>query len=128
MNYETVLNYGSLEYILGRRGRKNRRGFPPKVKRYIKKVYKKALLAVLGTTRGLYRLNVNFPSRWKGLFDTLQVSSGLAYTTLSSLDEEVDKEVQEWETRFERSFGDRKFYSEDELDKISKEFSHVDVR
>ncbi|AOV95091.1 hypothetical protein AQV86_04170 [Nanohaloarchaea archaeon SG9] len=96
--------------------------------RYAEKIYRKILLAVLGTTRGLYRLNINFPSRWKGLFDTLQVSSGLAYSTLSSFDEEVDEEVQEWETRFERSFGDKKFYSEEELDRISEEFSRIDVR
>lgn len=98
------------------------------LKKYATKAYRKALLAVLGATRGLYRLDIDFPSRWKGLFDTLQVSSGLAYSTLSSLDEEVDREVQEWETRFERSLGKRKFYSEEELNKISKEFSHVDVR
>lgn len=98
------------------------------MRRYIKKIYQKILLAVLGTTRGLYRLDVNFPSRWKGLFDTLQVSSGLAYTTLSSFDEEVDREIQEWETRFERSFGDRKFYSEEELERIGEEFSKIEVR
>jgi len=98
------------------------------LEKYWRKAYRKALLAVLGSTRGLYRLDIDFPSRWKGLFDTLQVSSGLAYTTLSSLDEEVDREVQEWETRFERSFGDKKFYSEEELNRISKELSSVNVR
>jgi hypothetical protein len=98
------------------------------IKQYVKKVYRNALLAVLGATRAIYKVEINFPSRWKGLFDTLQVSSGFAYSTLSTLDEDVDKEIQEWETRFERSFGNRKYYSEEELDRISKEFSEINVR
>lgn len=98
------------------------------LKKYTRKAYRKVLLAILGATKGLYRLDIDFPSRWKGLFDTLQVSSGLAYTTLSSFDEEVDREVREWETRFERSFGNRKFYSEEELNRISRKFSSINVR
>lgn len=102
--------------------------FKEMLKKYTTKAYRKALLAILGVTRGLYKLDIDFPSRWKGLFDTLQVSSGLAYSTLSSLDEDVDREVQKWETRFERSFGKRKYYSEEELNKISKEFSSITIR
>jgi len=63
----------------------------------------------------------------QGLFSTLQTSSGVAYSTLSSLDKDVDREIQDWEIRFERSFGDRKFYSEEEVEKISKEFSELTV-
>lgn len=98
------------------------------IRRYWRKAYRKILLAVLGATRALYKLDIDFPSRWKGLFDTLQVSSGFAYSTLSTLDEEVDREVQEWETRFERSFGDRKYYSEEELKRIEEEFSKIEVK
>ena len=108
------------------KGGKNR--LTQMLKKYADKAYRKALLGVLGATRGLYKLDIDFPSRWKGLFDTLQVSSGLAYSTLSSLDEDVDREVREWETRFERSFGKKKYYSEDELNRISKEFSSINVR
>lgn len=97
------------------------------LEKYWRKTYRKALLAALGTTKGLYKLDINFPSRWKGLFDTLQVSSGFVYSTLSMLDEDVDREVQEWETRFERSFGDKKYYSEEDLKRIGEEFSKIDV-
>lgn len=96
-------------------------------KSYIKRIYQKALLAVLGVTRGLYKLDIDLPSRWKGLFDTLQASSGLAYTTLSSFDEEVDREIQAWETRFERSFGNRKYYSEKEVERLGEEFSKIEI-
>ncbi len=97
------------------------------IKKYSRKAYRRVLLAVLGATRAFYRLDISFPSRWQGLFDTIQVSSGLAYVTLSGLDEEVDEEIKEWETRFERSFGQEKFYSEEELDRISEEFSRLEV-
>jgi hypothetical protein len=98
------------------------------LKKYADKAYRKALLAVLGTTRAISKIEINVPSRWKGLFDTIQVSSGFAYSTLSTLNEDVDREVQEWETRFERSFGDEKFYNDEELDHISEKFSKIEVR
>lgn len=94
---------------------------------YARKAYRKVLLAVLGATRGFYKLDISIPSRWQGLFNTLQASSGLVYSTLSMLDEEVEQEVLEWETRFERSFGNKKYYSEEEIDKISKEFSQIHI-
>lgn len=98
------------------------------IKQYMEKAYRKALLAVLGATRAISIVEIDFPSRWKGLFDTIQVSSGLAYSTLSTLDEDVHREIQEWETRFERSFGDGKYYSEEDLERISQEFSKIDVK
>lgn len=95
--------------------------------KYRRVVYRKVLLAVLGVTRAFSRMDISFPTRWQGLFSTLQTSSGVAYSTLSSLDQDIDREIQDWEIRFERSFGDRKFYSEEDVEKISKEFSELTV-
>ncbi|MFB6174588.1 MAG: hypothetical protein ABEJ87_01260 [Candidatus Nanohalobium sp.] len=97
------------------------------LKKYAENAYRKALLAALGATRVIYRADISLPSRWQGLLDALQVSSGFAYSALSTLDEDVDREVQEWETRFERSFGNEKYYSEEELKRISEEFSKIDI-
>lgn len=94
---------------------------------HARKAYRKALLAALGATRGFYKLDISIPSRWQGLINALQASSGLVYSSLSMLDEEVDQELLEWETRFERSFGDEKYYSEEEIDKISEEFSQIHI-
>lgn len=96
-------------------------------RKHAKKAYRKILLALLGATRGFYKLNISIPSRWQSLINTLQASSGLVYSTLSMLDEEVDQEVLEWETRFERSFGDEKYYSEENINRISKEFSKIHI-
>lgn len=95
--------------------------------RYLEEAYHKTLLGITGLMRALSRIEISFPSRWQGLFDTLQVYSGFAYSTLSMLDEDVDREVQELEERFDRSFGDKKYYSEEEVEKISEEFSDLSL-
>jgi len=81
-----------------------------------RKVYRNTLLALLGATRALARADVNVPSKWLAILDSVRVSSDMLHVKLSELDEDVEEDFIEKEENIERRLGKRNFYDEEELD------------
>lgn len=90
--------------------------------------YRKALLVVLGVTGLFSKFNVNLPTKWYSLIDTLQVSTGVLHTRLSVVDQEVQKEYQELEINFERQLGLASFYSPEEIEEIKDEVEKIKLK
>lgn len=51
----------------------------------------------MAVTGFLSRIEVDIPSRWNSVFDSLRVSSKVLHSRLSVVDEEVEKEFRELE-------------------------------
>ena len=79
---------------------------------------RKALVAMLGITGLFSRFDVNLPTKWYSIIDTLQVSTGVLHSRLSCIDEEAQREYEEIETNLERQLGIESFYSPDEIEEI----------
>ncbi|MFB6203382.1 MAG: hypothetical protein ABEK01_02720 [Candidatus Nanohaloarchaea archaeon] len=90
------------------------------MKNALREKSRRALLFVLlGVTRALSRLDLNLPTRWYMLLDTLRVSSGTAYARLSMIDGEVEEEVLEKERMIEDRLKRRK-YTRDDIERYNR--------
>ena len=89
---------------------------------------KKILIASLGVTRALSSIDYNIPSKWLSIIDSLTASSETAHAKLSMLDSEVQKEYLEKEAMIERRLGKRKFYNDEEIEKIREEIEKIELR
>lgn len=85
------------------------------------KIYKKTLLIVLSITGLFSRFNINPPTKWCSLINTLQVSTGVLHTRLSVVDKEIQREYQQLETNFERQLGLTAYYCSEEIEEIKEE-------
>ncbi|MFB6193310.1 MAG: hypothetical protein ABEK00_03590 [Candidatus Nanohaloarchaea archaeon] len=92
------------------------------------KFRKKMLLASLGATRVLSSIDYRIPSKWLTVFESVVVSSETAYARLSMLDEEVQQEYLEKEEMIERRLGKRKFYDDEEIEKIREQVKKKELR
>ncbi|MFB6180803.1 MAG: hypothetical protein ABEJ93_02910 [Candidatus Nanohalobium sp.] len=96
---------------------------PPMLREYRGKLFQKMLVVAAGVSKVVYDVDLNVPSRWGGLIDSLQTSSGLVYSTISGVNKDVDEEVQRWETRFRKSLGSESLYDEEDIVEVSERFS-----
>lgn len=97
------------------------------MKKNIKNAYRKALLTLLGLTHIISRADYRFPSKWLAVFENIRISSDMAHTKLSTVDEEVEKQFLEKEEIMEKKLGNEKFYSQEELDYLKSNKNDVNV-
>lgn len=76
------------------------------------------LLGSLASTRAISKTDFRVPPKWRSVVENFRGASLIAYSRLSELDREAEKELLEKEEMLERKIGSRKFYSEEELDRI----------
>ncbi len=79
---------------------------------------RKTLVLMLGITGLFSRFDVNLPTKWYSIIDTLTVSTGVLHSRLSCIDQEAQREYEEIETNVERQLGIASFYSPDEIEDI----------
>lgn len=91
-------------------------------------VYRKSILGALAVTRAFEKLDYPSLTHWKMVFDTLSVSSSVAHSQISLLDEEVEEEFEKKEQRINRALGiDEKLYSEEELQKLQNRKNEIEL-
>jgi hypothetical protein len=98
------------------------------MKKKIRDVYRKTLLALLGVTHIVSRADYTFPSKWLAVFENIRISSDIAHTKLSTVDEEVEKQFLEKEEIMEKKLGNEKFYSQEELEYLKANKSNIKVQ
>ncbi|MFQ3275385.1 MAG: hypothetical protein ACI9LV_000199 [Candidatus Nanohaloarchaea archaeon] len=98
------------------------------MKKKIRNVYRKTLLALLGLTHIVSRADYTFPSKWLAVFENIRISSDIAHTKLSTVDEEVEKQFLEKEEIMEKKLGNEKFYSQEELEYLKANKSNIKVQ
>ncbi|MFT4892823.1 MAG: hypothetical protein ACI8Z7_000611 [Candidatus Nanohaloarchaea archaeon] len=98
------------------------------MKKTARKAYRKALLALLGLTHIVSKADYTFPSKWLTVFENIRISSDIAHTKLSKVDEEVEKEFLEKEEIMEKKLGKEKFYSQEELDYLKANKGNISVQ
>jgi hypothetical protein len=98
------------------------------MKKTAKKAYRNSLLALLGLTHLVSRAEVSIPSKWLAVFENIRISSDMAHTKLSSVDEQVEKEFLEKEEIMEKKLGNEKFYSQEELDYLIENRNNINVQ
>lgn len=76
---------------------------------------------MLGVTGLFSRLDVHLPTKWYTFIETFRVSTSVAHSRLSVIDEEVGREYRTIEKDFERQLGLKSFYSPDEIEEIKDE-------
>lgn len=79
---------------------------------------RKTLVLMLGITGLFSRFDVNLPTKWYSIIETLQVSTGVLHSRLSCIDRDAQREYEELETNLERQLGIESFYSPDEIEEI----------
>lgn len=89
--------------------------------RFRQLAYRKVLLVMLGVTGLFSRLDVNLPTKWYSFIETFRVSTSVAHSRLSVIDEDVEKEYRMLEKDFERHLGLASFYSPDDIEEIKDE-------
>ena len=92
-----------------------------------RRIYRGILFLMLGVTGAFNRLDVNLPTKWYSIIDSLRVSSGVLHNKLCMIDEEVDREFREVEKQIDRRLGNEKFYSEKEIEELRKKISQIKV-
>jgi hypothetical protein len=91
-------------------------------------VYKKSLLGALAVTRAFERFEYPSVTHWKFIFDTLSLSSSVAHEQISLLDEEVEKEFEEKEEKFNRALGrGDPLYSREELEELQNRRDEIQL-
>lgn len=93
-----------------------------------KTLYRNALLTLLGATRAVARVNFKPPTKWLTFFEGIRVSSDMLYVKLSNLDKDVGNEFVEKEELIEMRLGKKKFYDEDELQKLKEKQNEIDIQ
>lgn len=91
----------------------------------VDKLYSRILLSLLGITRLVSKAEVSLPSKWITLIDNIRISSDIVHTKLSTVDKEVEKEFYEKEEIMEKKLGNKKFYSEEELDYLKSKKNDI---
>jgi len=76
---------------------------------------------MLGVTGVFSRLDIHLPTKWYSLIETLRVSTSVAHSRLSVIDEEVEREYRTLEKDFERQLGLTSYYSPEEIEEIKNE-------
>jgi len=89
--------------------------------RFRRLAYRKTLLLMLGVTGVFSRLDIHLPTKWYSLIETLRVSTSVAHSRLSVIDEEVEREYRTLEKDFERQLGLTSYYSPEEIEEIKNE-------
>lgn len=84
-------------------------------------MHRKTLVLMLGLTGMFSRFDVNLPTKWYSIIDTLRVSTGVLHSRLGCIDHQAQKEYEELETNVERQLGLASFYSPDEIEDIKNQ-------
>ncbi len=92
------------------------------------KTQKSALLVMLAVTDLFSRFDIQLPTKWHSLIDTLTVSTGVLHSRLSVMDKEVDKEYRKMEKNFERHLGLESFYCPEEIQEIKDEVEKAQLK
>jgi len=91
------------------------------------KLYRHALFLMLAVTRAFNRADLNLPTKWYSLVDSLRASSGVLHTKISMIDEDVEKEFREVEKQLDRRLGNEKFYSEEEVEELREKINDIKI-
>ncbi len=83
---------------------------------------------MLALTDLFSRLDIQLPTKWHSLIDTLSVSTGVLHSRLSVMDKDVDKEYRRIEKNFERHLGLESFYCPEEIQEIKDEVEKVQLK
>ncbi len=92
------------------------------------KTQKSALLVMLALTDLFSRFDIQLPTKWHSLINTLSVSTGVLHSRLSVMDEEVDKEYRRIEKNFERHLGLESFYHPEEIQEIKDQVEKAHLK
>lgn len=88
---------------------------------------RKFLVLSMGFCRLVSKLELNLPSKWISLLESVRTSANIVYGKLSSIDSEASEEVVKKENMIERRFGERKFYSEEDLEELSNKKGSISI-
>lgn len=91
------------------------------------RAYRSALFLMLVATRAFNRADLNLPTKWFSLIESLRASSGILHNRIGMIDEEVEEEFHEVEKQFDRRLGKEKFYSEEEVEELREKINEIQV-
>jgi len=89
--------------------------------------YKYSLFTVLGVTRALERADYHIPSKWYSILDSVRATSSILHGKVSTIDEEIEEEFREKEDMIDRHLGKKKFYDEDEVEKLRDKMEEIEI-
>lgn len=90
-------------------------------------VYRYSLLTLLGATEVVSRADYHVPSKWYSIIDSFRATSSVIHDFLSTVDEEVEQEYREKEEMLEKRLGKRKFYDEEEVEQLKKNYPKMEI-
>lgn len=83
-------------------------------------VYRQSLLAFLAAASVLQKVRYPVPNHWQKFLETLQVSTGVAYSKVMITEDDIEKDFREKQERIEK-MKDRSLYSENDIQEICQE-------
>lgn len=92
-----------------------------------KTLYRYSLLTLLGVTEAVSRADYHVPSKWYSIIDSFRATSSVVHDMLSTVDEEVEQEYREKEEMLEKRLGKRKFYDEEEVKELKRNYQRMEV-
>ena len=92
----------------------------------LEKLYRKTLIGLLGLTKAISCTEKNIPGRWHEVMDSVRASSTVLHVQLSVIDAEVTREYLELEDNFSKKIGNRKLYTDEDLENARKRIEQVE--